>query len=110
MDDDLWALIAPLLPPWPARSPGPRPMDDRLCLQGILYVLLQDIAWQLLRTSPRPSTSSTASRPLPDDPVGPDGGRSASWATRRTTRRLYAVSCDAAVGLPQHQGPDFDLV
>ncbi|MFC9458361.1 transposase [Streptomyces sp. NPDC056983] len=23
-------------------------MDDRLCLQGILYVLHQDIAWQLL--------------------------------------------------------------
>lgn len=48
MDDDLWALIEPLLPPWPARSPGPRPVTDRLCLQGILYVLSNDIAWQLL--------------------------------------------------------------
>ncbi|MEV0600316.1 transposase [Streptomyces sp. NPDC050315] len=27
---------------------GPKPVDDRLCLQGILYVLHQDIAWQLL--------------------------------------------------------------
>lgn len=47
MDDDLWALIEPLLPPRPERSPGPKPVDDRLCLQGILYVLNQNIAWQL---------------------------------------------------------------
>ncbi|WP_432754014.1 transposase [Streptomyces sp. JL2001] len=44
MDDDLWALIEPLLPAWPERSPGPRPVADRLCLQGILYVLCNDIA------------------------------------------------------------------
>jgi transposase len=44
----LWALIEPLLPPWPDRAPGPNPVSDRLCLQGILYVLQQDIAWQLL--------------------------------------------------------------
>ncbi|MFK0223871.1 transposase, partial [Streptomyces vinaceus] len=48
MDDGLWLLIEPLLPPWPERSPGPRPVPDRLCLQGILYVLCNDIAWQLL--------------------------------------------------------------
>jgi transposase len=47
MDDDLWALIEPP-PPWPEKSPGPRPVADRLCLQGILYVLHNDIAWQLL--------------------------------------------------------------
>ncbi|MFC9616986.1 hypothetical protein [Streptomyces sp. NPDC056938] len=28
MDDDLWALIEPLLPPWPERSPGPKPVGD----------------------------------------------------------------------------------
>lgn len=48
MDDDLWALIEPLLPPWPEKSPGPPPVADRLCLQGILYVLRNDLAWQLL--------------------------------------------------------------
>ncbi|WP_455362148.1 IS5 family transposase [Streptomyces sp. SYSU K21746] len=48
VDDDLWALIEPLLPAWPEQSPGPRPLADRLCLQGILYVLYNDIAWQLL--------------------------------------------------------------
>ncbi|MFP1625837.1 transposase [Streptomyces sp. 5K101] len=48
MDDDLWALIEPLLPPWPEKAPGPRPVPDRQCLQGILYVLRNDIARQLL--------------------------------------------------------------
>nr|WP_202501464.1 IS5 family transposase [Streptomyces sp. SID5785] len=44
----MWALIEPLLPAWPEQPPGPRPLPDRLCLQGILYVLFNDIAWQLL--------------------------------------------------------------
>ncbi|EGJ77920.1 hypothetical protein STTU_5131 [Streptomyces sp. Tu6071] len=44
VDDGLWALIEPLPPPWPERSPGPRPVSDRLCLQGILFVLYNDIA------------------------------------------------------------------
>ncbi|MFD5657302.1 IS5 family transposase [Streptomyces hirsutus] len=44
VDDDLWALIEPLLPPWPERAPGPRPVETT----GILYVLHNDIAWQLL--------------------------------------------------------------
>ncbi|RLU76968.1 hypothetical protein CTZ27_38455 [Streptomyces griseocarneus] len=48
VDDELWGLIEALLPPSPGRSPGPRPMSDRLCLQGVLYVLYQDISWQLL--------------------------------------------------------------
>ncbi|NEA92507.1 transposase [Actinospica acidiphila] len=48
VDDDLWALIEPLLPPRPERAPGPRPAPDRLCLRSILYVLRNDIAWQLL--------------------------------------------------------------
>ncbi|WP_373309460.1 transposase [Streptomyces olivaceoviridis] len=41
VDDGLWAQIEPLLPSWPERSPGPKPVPDRLCLQGILYVLHQ---------------------------------------------------------------------
>ncbi len=48
VDDELWALIEPLLPPWPERAPGPRPVDNRLCLQGILYVLHNDISRQPL--------------------------------------------------------------
>ncbi|MFH8726935.1 transposase [Streptomyces termitum] len=48
MDDTLWALSEPLLPPWPERAPGPRPVPDRLCLKGTLYVLHNGLAWQLL--------------------------------------------------------------
>jgi hypothetical protein len=44
VDDDVWALIEPLRPPWPTRSPGPRPVGDRLYLQDVLYVLHQDVA------------------------------------------------------------------
>nr|WP_272927241.1 transposase [Streptomyces sp. SID4926] len=44
----MWALIEPLLPPWPERTRGPRPVSDRLCLQDILYVLYNDTAMQLL--------------------------------------------------------------
>ncbi|WP_311677836.1 IS5 family transposase [Phytomonospora endophytica] len=31
---------------WPDKSPGPRPLDDRLCLQGILFVLHTGIGWE----------------------------------------------------------------
>ncbi|WP_413251802.1 transposase [Streptomyces spectabilis] len=48
VDDGLWARIGPLLPSWPEKAPGPRPVADRHCLQGILYVLCNGIAWQLL--------------------------------------------------------------
>jgi hypothetical protein len=41
-------MIEPLLPPWPERSPGPKPVDDRRCLQAILFVPHQDIVWQLV--------------------------------------------------------------
>ena len=46
VDDGWWELIEPLLPPWPTRAPGPRPIEDRLCLQGILFVLHTGIGWE----------------------------------------------------------------
>ena len=46
VDDELWELIEPLLPPWPDKAPGPRPVPDRLCLQGILFVLHTGIGWE----------------------------------------------------------------
>ncbi|GHG05402.1 IS5 family transposase [Streptomyces filamentosus] len=47
VDDGLWALIESLLPRWPEKAPGPRPVPDRLCRQGILYVLYNDITLEL---------------------------------------------------------------
>lgn len=46
VDDELWELIEPVLPPWPQKAPGPRPVPDRLCLQGILFVLHTGVGWE----------------------------------------------------------------
>ncbi|MET8655774.1 transposase [Streptomyces griseus] len=61
-DDELWALIEPLPPPWPERSPEPRPVSDRFCLQGILFVLDNDMAWQLLPLEPEFGSGRTCWR------------------------------------------------
>ncbi|MFF7358664.1 transposase [Streptomyces filipinensis] len=61
---ELWTLIEPLLPPWPQKAPGPKPVDDRLCLQGILYVLYNDVSWQLLPLEPGFGSGQTCWRRL----------------------------------------------
>ncbi|MDE1546328.1 IS5 family transposase [Dechloromonas agitata] len=51
LDDELWALIAPLLPPPKprrAKYPGRLPLDDRAVLAGILFVLQSGIPWEML--------------------------------------------------------------
>ena len=49
--DELWALVAPLLPRRRAYPKGGRPwVDDRATLNGILYVLRGGVPWRLLRT------------------------------------------------------------
>ncbi|WP_408994948.1 transposase [Streptomyces europaeiscabiei] len=48
VEDIPWALIVPLLAPWPGKAPGPQPLPDGLRPPGMLYVLHNDIAWQLL--------------------------------------------------------------
>jgi transposase len=48
--DELWDLVQPLLP-IPARRyryPGRKRLDNRRCLNGILYVLATGIAWEQL--------------------------------------------------------------
>ncbi|WP_406447113.1 transposase [Streptomyces sp. NBC_01613] len=66
-------LIAPLLPPWPEKAPGPRPVPDSLCLQGILYVLHNDIARQLLPLEPEFGSGHTCWRRLERRPPRPCG-------------------------------------
>lgn len=50
IDDDLWALIEPLLPVVERRPdhPGRKRLDDRKALQGILFVPATDIQWEWL--------------------------------------------------------------
>ena len=51
LDDRLWALIQPLLPPPKKRRfrfPGRKPMEDRALLTGILFVLRSGIPWEML--------------------------------------------------------------
>ena len=45
---ELWAAIAPHLPPRPSYRPkGGRPFcDDHACLRGILYLLREGCKWQ----------------------------------------------------------------
>jgi transposase len=51
LDDALWELIEPLLPPPKKRRrryPGRKPIPHRAALTGILYVLKSGIAWEML--------------------------------------------------------------
>ncbi len=50
VEDELWALVEPLLPARPRRFryPGRRRLDDRLVLQGLLFVLHTGIGWEHL--------------------------------------------------------------
>ena len=45
--DDLWAAVEPLLPRHTTSVKGGHPpVDDRVCLSGILFVLKTGIAWE----------------------------------------------------------------
>jgi transposase len=47
--DELWAVVAPLLPPEPPKPKGGRPrVDDHAALTGILFVLRSGIPWEML--------------------------------------------------------------
>lgn len=51
LDDKLWALIEPLLPPPKKRRfrfPGRKPIGNREALTGIVFVLISGIPWEML--------------------------------------------------------------
>lgn len=49
VNDELWALVEPLLPPEPLKPKGGRPrLSDRAVLTGIIFVLKSGIPWEML--------------------------------------------------------------
>ncbi|ONX83905.1 transposase, partial [Burkholderia cenocepacia] len=49
IDDELWTLIEPLLPPPKPRrekNPGRLPVSNRAALTGILFVLKTGLRWR----------------------------------------------------------------
>jgi transposase len=49
VSDELWAVVAPLLPPEPPKPKGGRPrVPDRAALTGIIFVLKTGIQWEWL--------------------------------------------------------------
>jgi transposase len=49
VSDELWALVAPLLPPEPPKPKGGRPrVPDRAALTGIIFVLKTGVPWEML--------------------------------------------------------------
>ena len=51
LTDDLWAEIAPLLPKnEPSPKGGGQWVDDRACLEGVLWVLRTGLGWQRMPT------------------------------------------------------------
>jgi transposase len=49
VSDDLWAVVAPLLPSEPPKPKGGRPrLADRAALTGIIFVLKSGIPWEML--------------------------------------------------------------
>ncbi len=50
VSDELWTIIEPHIPVRPRRThhPGRKPLPDRACLTGILFVLRSGIPWEML--------------------------------------------------------------
>jgi transposase len=81
VQDGLWQRIEPLLPTRPRRFryPGRKPLDDRLVLQGILFVLHTGIGWEHLPQELGFGCGMTAWRRLRD------------WQQAGVWDRLHAV-------------------
>ena len=50
VSDELWSIIEPLIPVKPrrTRNPGRKPVPNRACFAGILFVLKTGIPWEML--------------------------------------------------------------
>jgi transposase len=81
IEDELWARIEPLLPKKRRRKrhSGRLPLDDRLVLTGILFVLRSGIPWEMLPKEMGCGSGMTCWRRLK------------YWQRREVWRRLHQV-------------------
>ena len=81
--DELWTVVAPLLPPAPSHEKGGRPrVADRAALTGILFVLRSGIPWELLPAELGCGSGMTCWRRLRD------------WQAAGVWQRLHQVLLD----------------
>jgi transposase len=92
VSDELWARIQPLLPVVQRRHrwPGRQRIDDRACLNGILFILVTGIGWQQLPQLLGYRSGMTCWRRLRD------------WQTAGVWDRLHEAAARRA---PRHQPP-----
>ncbi|MDP7179454.1 MAG: transposase [Verrucomicrobiota bacterium] len=65
LPDALWNEVQPLLPKHSPQPKGGRPpVDDRLCLRGLIFILRSGMAYQLLPTEVFGVSGSTCWRRL----------------------------------------------
>src|ERR1700709_1972280 len=83
VDDKLWNLIVPLLPPETPKPRGGRPrVSDRTALAGILFVLRSGIPWEMLPKEMGCGSGMTCWRRLRD------------WQEAGVWNRLHQVLLD----------------
>jgi len=93
---ELWERLAPLLPERQRRFryPGRLPVDDRSALEGILWVLANDVPWRRLPTTLFGVSGVTCWRRLRD------------WHTAGVWQALHErllAECNAAGRLDLHR-------
>ena len=88
--DDLWDVVAPLLPRRRAQPRGGRPwVDDRATLNGVLYLLRTGIAWRHLPTELGWGSGVTCWRRLRE------------WQRRGVWKRLHRAMLDRLAAADQ---------
>jgi transposase len=88
--DELWDVVAPLLPRRRAHPRGGRPwVDDRAALNGVLYVLRTGIAWRHLPTELGWGSGVTCWRRLRE------------WQRRGVWKRLHRATLDRLAAADQ---------
>ncbi len=93
VDDRLWGLIAPLIPPQPPlRGPRGRPrIEDRAVLEGILFVLHTGCRWRDLPPALGCGSGHTAWRRLRE------------WQEAEVWEKLHQAVLEAKTHLGRHR-------